>query len=317
MYKGLDDFYFDKDSIYDLVHNFDPGTFNGGNHNRTLIITQLSSELGISEFQIAPYARVIELVHNATLIHDDVIDESFTRREFPTLNSKITNKKCILIGDYMLAKAMSELASFGSNEIVFELSRTLKDLVHGEILQSFENDKVHWSQENYNEVAFAKTASMLRWCLLTPFMIKDHQLKNKSIIENAANKLGLVYQMIDDVKDFSTLSKKTPFLDISNWNINVVLIKLQYKDTTICDMLRTKRDLTLITNEQRTVIYHCVKDVLFEIDQLVDDISNSFENELSLPQFSGFIKSFFNLELLKLQRSLVDYDISLASKELC
>lgn len=217
----------------------------------------------------------------------------------------------------MLAKAMSELASFGSNEIVFELSRTLKDLVHGEILQSFENDKVHWSQENYNEVAFAKTASMLRWCLLTPFMIKDHQLKNKVVIENAANKLGLVYQMIDDVKDFSTLSKKTPFLDISNWNINVVLIKLQNKDATICDMLRTKRDLSLITNQQRTVIYHCVKDVLFEIDQLVDDISNAFENELSLPQFSGFIKSFFNLELLKLQRSLVDYDISLTTKELC
>lgn len=313
--KKLNDFYFDKDAVYNLVNSFSSGTFTGGNQNRTQIMNELASELGITHFQIAPYARVIELVHNATLIHDDVIDESHTRRENPTLNAKLENRKCILIGDYMLAKAMSELTSFANNKIVSELARTLKDLVNGEILQSFENEKLLWNKDKYFEVAFNKTGSVLRWCLLTPLMVKEvDDSKALEVMEKVAYKLGLIYQMLDDVKDFSTLSKKTPFLDINNWNINIVLLNLQNKKPLISDMLRLKRDMDLLTSHQRLEIYKAIKETLFQVDQLSDEIKDLLSSEFKLPQFSEFLKGFINTELLKVQKGMVDYDFKVNDK---
>jgi geranylgeranyl pyrophosphate synthase len=315
MDKALNDFYFDKDYIYDLVHNFSPDTFNGGNHKRTLIITELASELGISEFHIAPYARVIELIHNATLIHDDVIDESHTRRDNPTINSKLHNKKSILIGDYMLAKAINELTSFASNNIVAELSRTLKDLVNGEILQSFENENLTWSKDKYYEIANNKTGSVLRWCLLTPLMIKEiedpESLKN---IELVAYKLGLIYQMFDDIKDFSSLSKKTPFLDIVNWNINIVLINLQNKNSLTSDILRTKGDMGLLTKNQRLEIQRAVIESLYEIEQISDEISKLLNNELNYSKFSEFVKSFIDSEVLGILGGIKDHGFKINDK---
>lgn len=313
--KELSDFYFDKDEIYRLVNSFPPETFTGGNHNRTQIMNELASELGITQFQIAPYARVIELVHNATLIHDDVIDESHTRRDNPTLNAKLENRKCILIGDYMLAKAMSELTSFANNKIVAELSRTLKDLVNGEILQSFENEKLLWSKEKYFEISFNKTGSVLRWCLLIPLIVKElDESRSLEVMEKVAYKLGLIYQMLDDVKDFSTLSKKTPFLDINNWNINIVLLNLQSKKPLIADMLRLKRDLDLLTSHQRSQIYNAIKETLFQVDQLSDEIEELLTLELKFPQFSKFLKDFIHSELLKVFKGMVDYDFEVDDK---
>jgi octaprenyl-diphosphate synthase len=317
MKKDLNDFYFNKDYIYDLVHNFSPDTFNGGNQNRTLIITEFASELGISEFQIAPYARVIELIHNATLIHDDVIDESHTRRDTPTLNSKLQNRQSILIGDYMLAKAISELAGFGSNKIVTELSRTLKDLVNGEILQSFENEKLTWSKDKYNEIASNKTGSILRWCLLTPLLINEIEDEESiKTVELVAYKLGLIYQMLDDIKDFSTLSKKTPFLDIVNWNINIVLINLQSKGSLTSDMLRLKGDMSLLTNNQRLEIHNVAFEALREIEQISDDISKLLTSELNFPKFSKFVKTFINNEVLKILIGMKDHGFKINDKVL-
>ncbi|MFA7612890.1 MAG: polyprenyl synthetase family protein [Candidatus Caldatribacteriota bacterium] len=173
---------------------------------------------------LTPFARAVELTHLASLIHDDVIDGSDTRRNSPTLNALHNNTTSILAGDYVLATIMKELALTYKQDILIDLTVAIQDLADGEWLQYTLKKKDFVTKKELREIAIKKTGSLIRWCLTTPGKLAGFD--NIPMLSDIGERIGLIFQMADDIVDSTVTSGKPAFLDILNGQINFVTEKL-------------------------------------------------------------------------------------------
>jgi len=173
---------------------------------------------------LMPFARSVELTHLASLIHDDVIDGSDTRRNSPTLNALHNNTTSILAGDYVLATIMKELAQTYKQEILIDLTVAIQDLADGEWLQYTLKNKDFVEKAELREIAIKKTGGLIRWCLTTPGKLASYH--NIDGLAETGERIGLIFQMADDIVDATVTSGKPAFLDILNGQINFVTQKL-------------------------------------------------------------------------------------------
>lgn len=117
------------------------------------------------------YQSAIELVHNASLIHDDIIDESLLRRNVKTLNSAFDNKLAVIAGDYLLSKALDKVIEIGSLELVKMFSETLAVMTQGEVVQQFSKFQIP-SIDDYIEKSYKKTAKLFETAVCGSFLVK-------------------------------------------------------------------------------------------------------------------------------------------------
>jgi geranylgeranyl pyrophosphate synthase len=199
-------------------------TESGGKKFRPGLLFLMGELLGLEVSELITYARAVELTHLASLIHDDVIDESDTRRNHPTINSHKNNTTAILAGDFLLASVMGELAQKNNNEILIDLTTAIKDLADGEWLQFDLKRKTKVSFEDLEEIAIKKTGSLIRWCCTTPAKLAGHT--EVETLGHLGERIGLIFQMADDIVDGLSTSGKPAFLDILNGQINFVSLKL-------------------------------------------------------------------------------------------
>lgn len=221
----LDDFYFDSASyLKKEVTSLDLSGLTGGKHLRSKLIALIGNLYQLNPDNMTKLGRVVEMVHNATLTHDDVVDNSHTRRGKESVPALINNKKSVLLGDYMLAKALHELSEFNNPKLTAELTLTLKDLVEGEWIQYDNTNPYQISSNLYETLAIKKTGSLFRWCFLAPLLVSETNFKDLyPLYQEFGEQLGVIFQMSDDVIDFNPESKKTFGLDFKNNNINYVL----------------------------------------------------------------------------------------------
>ncbi len=173
---------------------------------------------------LEPYARAVELTHLASLIHDDVIDESDKRRNHSTLNALRNNTTAILAGDYVLATIMGELALAGNNELLIDLTKCIQDLADGEWLQYDLKSKAHVDFEDLELICIKKTGSLIRYCCTTPAKLAGyHDIKTMARL---GERIGLIFQMADDIVDGFNQSGRPAFQDIFNGQLNYVTLKL-------------------------------------------------------------------------------------------
>lgn len=146
-------------------------------------------------------ALFVEMFHTATLIHDDVVDGSDTRRGQASLNAHLGNKSAVLAGDYLLAKSLAQLSHPEDHQILEEMLKVAMAMSEGELLQS-EELKVK-SEEFYLNIITRKTARLIQACCVcgalsvnsSPFIL------HSSLISDFGLNLGLVFQMRDDILD--------------------------------------------------------------------------------------------------------------------
>jgi geranylgeranyl pyrophosphate synthase len=170
------------------------------------------------------YARAVELTHLASLIHDDVIDDSDKRRNHPTLNALRNNTTAILAGDFVLATIMGELARSGNNELLIDLTKCIQDLADGEWLQYDLKSKSHVRFEDLEQICIKKTGSLIRYCCTTPAKLAGyHDISTMAIL---GERIGLIFQMADDIVDGFNQSGRPAFQDIMNGQLNYVTLKL-------------------------------------------------------------------------------------------
>src|SRR5690606_6539297 len=153
---------------------------------------------------LMPFARSVELTHLASLIHDDVIDGSDTRRNSPTLNALHNNTTSILAGDYVLATIMKELAQTYKQEILIDLTVAIQDLADGEWLQYTLKNKDFVEKAELREIAIKKTGGLIRWCLTTPGKLASYH--NIDGLAETGERIGLIFQMADDIVDATVTS---------------------------------------------------------------------------------------------------------------
>lgn len=196
----------------------------GGKKFRPGLMFLMGKVFGLSYETLKTYARAVELTHLASLIHDDVIDDSNKRRNHPTLNSLRNNTTAILAGDYVLASIMGELAQANNNELLIDLTRCIQDLADGEWLQYDLKSKKQVLFEDLELICIKKTGSLIRYSCTTPAKLAGH--KDIESMAYLGERIGLIFQMADDIVDGFSQSGRPAFQDILNGQLNYVTLKL-------------------------------------------------------------------------------------------
>ena len=182
---------------------------------------------------------VIELVHNASLIHDDIIDKSNLRRGHKTLNNEFDNKLAVISGDYILALAMEKLTTIGNIEVIKNLSHAIKQMCLGEINQNFDRFKIGTIEE-YIEKTKNKTAYLFECALVCNALLQPNNINIKKLSALGLD-VGIAFQIRDDLLNFSQSDKSKPTNnDIEEGIYNAPIIFTQNLDNYTSGIEKTK-----------------------------------------------------------------------------
>lgn len=165
----------------------------------TLITAKMYGEVNESALWAA---LSIELMHNATLVHDDVVDNADLRRDRDTFRAKQGDKHAVLYGDYLLAKSLECVAKTGDVRIVDILARTTAEMSIGEIDQLNASGLLETTEKEYLDIIYKKTATLFVSSLLAGYYTACDQCDNVDLIWSIGYNLGLIFQMKDDVLDY-------------------------------------------------------------------------------------------------------------------
>jgi len=147
-------------------------------------------------------AACVELIHNATLLHDDVIDNSILRRGIKTSNTIWGNQSSILVGDYLLSRCFEMMVEDGSLEILKLLSSTSSKIAQGEVLQLEYKGDIDILEEAYFNIINSKTAALFAAAARVGACITNKNKKEKDALESYGRNLGLAFQIADDALDY-------------------------------------------------------------------------------------------------------------------
>lgn len=156
-----------------------------------------------------PVAVAIELIHSATLVHDDVVDNSNIRRGLPSVNSKWGNQVSVLVGDYLFAKAFAILTKFNSAALINVMSNVVENMSEGEIQQLYEMYTSDISEDVYLERLKKKTALFISSSCQSGGIVSGANETEINALTSYGYNVGMAFQITDDLLDFLGDEKKT------------------------------------------------------------------------------------------------------------
>jgi octaprenyl-diphosphate synthase len=219
-------FHFDLDSLssdtpggLDVLNDF---ALSRGKRFRPLLLMKVAACLSVQPTIAAPFAVIIERIHNATLLHDDVVDESPSRRGRATINASGENKKAILGGDLLLARTLQDLGDSGNSSIIRDMFGVLVELTEGEWLQLEARHHFEVELRHLRQVARKKTGSLIGWCCAIPARLRGDRDSLVDSLREFGVSIGVAFQLIDDCLDFDQSSGKPFAQDLKEGQINFV-----------------------------------------------------------------------------------------------
>lgn len=177
--------------------------FSSGKGFRSKLIQMMGKHLKLTARQEMLLAQTIEFIHNASLLHDDLIDRSNLRRSKTAAWLKYSPEYAVLAGDYLLARVMVNLSRYGNIQLIQYTAEMISDLLEGEWIQdSLVSD---WDVKliQLDQVHDLKTASLFKWCLRAPFIAQENDnVQLHQTLAEMGTLLGLLFQRGDDLLDF-------------------------------------------------------------------------------------------------------------------
>ena len=200
---------FKLQSDVNLIKKMGDYHLNSGGKRLRALLTMGSAKLGgYSEGnRDINLAACVELIHSATLLHDDVIDESKVRRGNKTLNSVWGNQSSILVGDYLLSRCFEMMVEDGNLEVLKLLSSTSSKIAQGEVMQLQHKGEADLLEENYIKIINLKTAALFAAASRVGACISELDVKKKDALESYGKNLGLAFQIADDALDYFSKEK--------------------------------------------------------------------------------------------------------------
>lgn len=220
---------------------------SGGKRIRPLLTVACSKLCNYTGSRHIELASVIEFIHTATLLHDDVVDNSKKRRGKSSANFVWDNKSSILVGDYLLSKAFRMLINDGSMKCLEIISKASLKISHGEVKQLVSIKNLHTSETEYLDIITHKTAILFSAACQIGGEVSEVNSDKKKCLAEFGKYLGIAYQIIDDTLDYFSefkLSGKQPGNDLKEGKMSLPLI-LCYKR---CDR-REKRIVEFIISK--------------------------------------------------------------------
>ena len=177
----------------------------GGKRLRALLTLGSAKMCGYSNgIRDINLAACVELIHSATLMHDDVIDNGSLRRGKKTLNKIWDNHSSVLVGDYLLSRCFEMMVEDGNIEVLKLLSSTSSKIAQGEVLQLQHQGEVDMLEETYLKIISAKTAELFAASTKVGAIISNMSNKEKEALEFYGRNLGLTFQIADDTLDYNS-----------------------------------------------------------------------------------------------------------------
>ena len=179
----------------------------GGKKIRSMLClacARLCNYKGIKHINLS---ACIEFIHTATLMHDDVIDESKKRRGLKTANNIWGNKSSILVGDFLLSKSFNLMTEVENIEVLKILSKTSSIIIEGEISQMLSNKNIATTEDDYLNIIKSKTAQLFATASKINSYLIEYPNEYKNALDSFGMNLGIAFQLIDDLLDYKAVEK--------------------------------------------------------------------------------------------------------------
>lgn len=175
----------------------------GGKRIRPMIAVLSARALGYQGDQHVLNAALIEFIHTATLLHDDVVDESDMRRGKATANAAFGNAASVLVGDFIYTRAFQMMTALGSLKILALMSEAVNVISEGEVLQLMNCNDPDITEESYMRVIYSKTARLFEAAAQTSAILSQADEAQEQALRDYGRYIGTAFQLIDDLLDYS------------------------------------------------------------------------------------------------------------------
>ena len=177
---------------------------SGGKRLRPLLAVLAARALGIKNDQHHTLAAIIEFIHTATLLHDDVVDESTMRRGRETANALFGNQASVLVGDFLYTRSFQLMVSLERMRVMQILSDSTNVIAEGEVLQLMNCNDPDTTEERYMQVIYSKTARLFEAATQLAAILTDQSEEIEIAMQDYGKYLGTAFQLIDDVMDYTS-----------------------------------------------------------------------------------------------------------------
>jgi octaprenyl-diphosphate synthase len=174
----------------------------GGKRLRPLLVLLAARACNIRDDRHIAMAAVIEFIHTATLLHDDVVDMSTLRRGRPTVNAHWNNPSSVLVGDFIYSRAFQILVQIGDMRIMEIMADTTNRIAEGEVLQLISKSNVNANEATYMQVIQSKTAILFQAAAQCGAILAGADSALEASLKACGNHLGIAFQLVDDALDY-------------------------------------------------------------------------------------------------------------------
>ncbi len=175
----------------------------GGKRLRPVLTLAAAQLCGYRGTRHVALAACVEFIHTATLLHDDVVDESLLRRGLSSANAVFGNKASVLVGDFLFARSFELMVADGSLKVLGILSHAAATIAEGEVLQLVTQNDLSTSEERYLEVVRGKTAALFDAACRVGAVVADRPAAEEEALSQYGANLGMAFQLVDDALDYA------------------------------------------------------------------------------------------------------------------
>ena len=180
---------------------------SGGKRLRPLLTVLAARAVNIQSDQHHTLAAIIEFIHTATLLHDDVVDESTMRRGRETANAVFGNQASVLVGDFLYTRSFQMMVSLKRMRVMEILSDATNVIAEGEVLQLMNCNEPDTSEAQYMQVIYSKTARLFEAATLLAAVLTDQNEEIETAMQDYGKYLGTAFQLVDDILDYAADSE--------------------------------------------------------------------------------------------------------------
>ncbi len=192
---------------------------------RPTLVLLVADATGSADPRVKRLAAIVELIHLATLVHDDAVDHSVLRRGMPTINSLFSHQVSVIMGDYLYSRAVIELVRLDDLEPLRVLGRVTNEMTIGEMRQLLAHDRLRYTEEEYDLLIRSKTASLLSGAAEVGAL--EAPVPVRRAMARFGEYLGMAFQVVDDLLDFTepeAVTGKPSGLDLREHKVTLPLI---------------------------------------------------------------------------------------------
>ena len=278
----------------------------GGKYLRPAIVLLASRTTAVNNVLTPNHRRlaeIAEMIHTASLVHDDVIDSAALRRGISTVNEDYGNRIAVLAGDFLFAQSSWYLANLDNLEVVKLLSKVIKDFAEGEIRQNLTQFDPDLSFEAYLDKSFYKTASLMAGSARAAGVLSESSEPVCAALYEYGRCLGIAFQIVDDLLDFTSSTEtlgKPAGSDLAQGNITAPVLFAMENNSQLRSLV--VRELSQAGDLELALQLVRDSDGLFKTRKLAEEYASKAAEQLSILPSSIYRDSLVNLTEYVLER---------------